>query len=185
MGERLLRLHDRGPTFDVGAHTVPPATVDALAQWFGFSAEELALNRAGYLSARQRQNVTFQGIGIILMGGTLILLDTLLAARVAPSARTQPERLALYVLVLLIVFLGIVISRGAADILVPRVRYVTGPLGAAGSARSPRLRAESHLLMISYRRWQRWQTLAAPERQIYRTYYVGITLLSVEPWNGS
>lgn len=183
MGQRPFWLHELGPTFDVGAHLLPPATVEALALWLGFSPEELALNRAGRLSDRQRQTVRFQGIRLVVVGAALILLNVLLAAAVAPTVPPS-EKPALGVLVLLIAVLVFMVGRASAEVLLPHVHTVTGPLCTAGSARSPRLRAGNHLLVISYRRWQRWQKLDAPGRQMYRTYYVGRTLLSVEPWNG-
>ncbi|WP_162909923.1 hypothetical protein [Aggregatilinea lenta] len=185
MGLRAFQLHDLGPTFDVGAHVQPPATVEALTRWFGFSLEELALNRVGRLSARQRQNVRFQGLCIIVVGGVLVLLDMLLTVTVAPTAKTMAENLALDALVLLNAVIVVIIGLAAVEILLPRVHTFTGPLCLAGTPRSPRLRAGDRLLVIPYRRWQRWQRLNAPDRQLYRTYYVGRTLLSIEPWNGS
>ncbi|HML24893.1 MAG TPA: hypothetical protein PKD09_24775 [Aggregatilinea sp.] len=183
MGQRPFWLRELGPTFDVAAHVQPPNTVEALALWFGFSPDELALNQEGQLSVRQKQTVRFQGVRIIIVGSVLILLDMLLAAAIAPTVPPS-ERPALVALLVLIVALMVIVGRASTEILKPRVHLIEGPLHATGTARNPRLRVENHILIVSYRRWLRWKGLDRPERQRYRIYYAGRTLLSVEPWNG-
>jgi len=178
IGLRPFRPHESGAAFDVGAHPLPPRTVDALARWFGFTPDELALNRAGRLSPRQRQTVFFQGVRVIILGVTLIVLSVMLAAAVAPGVRTGPQRVAFGVLLLLVAALGVLVLRAAGEVLYPRVRCVCGPLAPAGSPRQPLLRAGDRLLAISYKRWRR---LGIFGDQPYRTYYAGRTLLSVEP----
>lgn len=178
IGLRPFRPHEPGVAFDVGAHPLPPRTVDALARWFGFTPDELALNRAGCLSTRQRQNVLFQGVRVIVLGVVLIVLNVMLAAAVAPGARSGPQQAAFGALIVLIAAIIVLVLRAAGEVLFPRVRCVCGPLSPAGSARQPLLRAGDRLLAISYRRWRR---LGVFGDRPYRAYYAGRTLLSVEP----
>ncbi len=150
-----------------------------LGRGFGFTPEELALNRAGRLSDRQRQTVVFRSVGYLIRGLALVALAVVLAAAVAPTIHT-PGQIGLFaaLCVLVLIIAGLLV-RAAFVVAHPAVQAASGPLVRSGDARHPAITVGGVTLRTSYRRWKR---LPAAFPGSYRAYYYGpeLTLLSLE-----
>ncbi|HEX3050095.1 MAG TPA: hypothetical protein VHP83_05525 [Aggregatilineaceae bacterium] len=145
----------------------------------GFTSDELALNRAGRLSSRQRQQLFFQSIGYLVRGAGMLVLTIILAFYLVPRINESWEKIAFGVVWLLMgVSTGLMIF-AAVQVACPSVRSVTGSLERAGTLKDPRVRIGTHEMRISRRRWKH---LAASYPGTYRAYYVRFAgnLLSVE-----
>lgn len=154
-------------------------TIDELARAFGFTLDELARNRRGKLSLRQRQQVVFQSIGYIVRGVAFLVLGGVLAAALVPTLNRRWEWAAFVGMCAVLVGLAAYLAFAAVRIARPVVRTATGPLVRAGSANRPRVRVGSLDLRVPFRRWKRLP-LILPGR--YRAYYArGVyNLLSIE-----
>jgi hypothetical protein len=151
-------------------------TPDDLGAQFGFTPEELALNRAGEFSARQRQTLFFLSVGYLVRGLALIVLIIVLVAAVADHHTIGGMLLGL-------LFAGIVLLylRAAYQVMFPRITVITGSLRRGSDARHPTIFAADTALRISFRRWKR---LKASYPGTYRFYVApDLILLSLEPWN--
>jgi hypothetical protein len=149
---------------------------DDLAAQFGFTCEELALNRAGEFSARQRQTLFFLCVGYLVRGLALIVLVIVLVAAVGDQHTTG--------LVLLgLLFAGIVLLylRAAYQVLFPRITVITGSLRRGQDARHPSIFAGNTELRVSFRRWKRLKESYPGTYQFYVA--PALILLSLEPWN--
>lgn len=155
----------------------PPDQID-LARTFGFTPEELALNRAGRLSARQRQMVLYHSTGYLVRGvAALVLGVVLLAALVAGVERPWEWALFGAAVILLAGFaLGLVIA--AVRVARPAMQSATGPLTRAGTASRPAVQVGALALRVSYRRWKRLPPTLPGHYRVY--YSTGRELLSVE-----
>ncbi len=151
-------------------------TSEELAAQFGFTREELALNRAGEFSARQRQTLFFLSAGYLVRGLALIVLVIVLAVAVAD------RHTAGWVLIgLLLAGIVLLYLRAAYQVLFPRVSVIFGPLRRGQDARHPSIFAGDTELRVSFRRWKR---LKASYPGMYRFYVApALILLSLEPWS--
>jgi hypothetical protein len=149
---------------------------DNLAAQFGFTPDELALNRAGEFSARQRQTLFFLSVGYLVRGLALIVLVIVLAAAVADRHTTGTALLGLLLAGIVLLYV-----RAAYQVFSPRVTVITGPLRRGQDARHPSIFAGDTELRVSFRRWKR---LKASYPGTYRFYVApDLILLSLEPWN--
>lgn len=147
----------------------------------GFALDELALNRAGLFSARQRQTLFFTSVGYLVRGLVLTVLSVVLAAWLAPDVRT-PGQIALFAaLCLSVALVSGLLLHAAFQVLRPTVRTATGSLRRSGDPRHPRLQVGDVELHISFRRWKR---LPSEWPGLCRAYYdPAHNLLSAEPWS--
>jgi hypothetical protein len=150
------------------------ASPDDLAAQFGFTCEELALNRAGEFSARQRQTLFFLSVGYLVRGLALLVLVIVLAVAVADR-----NAVGIALLILLGGVIAALYARAAYQVLFPRIAVLIGPLRRGQDAYHPSIFAGDTELRISFRRWKR---LTGRYPGTYR-FYVGPTLilLSLEP----
>jgi hypothetical protein len=147
-----------------------------LAAQFGFTPDELALNRAGEFSARQRQTLFFLSVGYLVRGLALIVLVIVLAAAVADRHTAGTALLGLLLAGIVLLYL-----RATYQVLSPRVTVITGSLRRGQDARHPSIFAGDAELRVSFRRWKR---LRASYPGTYRFYVApDLILLSLEPWN--
>jgi hypothetical protein len=155
-------------------------TARQLADLFGFSEDELTLNRAGAFSDRQRQQLVYQSIGYLVRGLAFIILDILLAITLYARLDRAWQQALFAALIVLLLDATALILRAAVKVCFPTVRSATGPLSRAGSANQPCIRTGALELRISYRRWRR---LPPTLPGTYRVYYANAvnTLLSLEP----
>ena len=152
---------------------IQPSPEDLAAQ-FGFTCDELVLNRAGEFSARQRQTLFFLSVGYLVRGLALLVLVIVLG--VAVSDRHTAG------IVLLVLLFGVIVAlyaRAAYQILFPHIAVIIGPLRRGQDAYHPSIFAGDTELRVSFRRWKRLKELYPG---VYR-FYVGPTLilLSLEP----
>jgi ABC-type proline/glycine betaine transport system permease subunit len=103
-------------------------TPDELAALFGFSLDELALNRAGQFSDRQRQTLFFMSVGYLVRGLALVVLTVVLAAAVAETIHTRWQITGFALLSLLIVGMVGLWLRAAYLVRFPHVETITGTL---------------------------------------------------------
>ncbi|MBN1202469.1 MAG: hypothetical protein JXJ20_11480 [Anaerolineae bacterium] len=158
--------------------TGPPDSGD-LAAWFGFTPDELALNRAGQLSDRQRQRVFFLSIGYLVRGLAMLILTLILAIYLAPGADQDHEVVLLAVIVGLLVLLTVFMFFAACRVFRPAVETVTGSLARCGKETCPCVCVGDRELTISFRRWKRLKPTYPGQ---FRAYYCfGNMLLSIEP----
>lgn len=156
-----------------------PLEAADLGRCFGFTPEEVTLNRAGRVSDRQRQAIVFHGVGYVVRGAALLVLIVTLAAAVAPTLRTAWHVALFAALCLLGLLIAGLLFRAAALIVRSPVRAVTGSPVRSGDARHPAITVGGVTLRISFRRWKR---LPAALPGTYRAYYGPDTrLLSLEP----
>jgi hypothetical protein len=97
---------------------------DELAALFGFTLEELALNRAGRLSDHQRQTLFFLSVGYLVRGLVLVVLNVILAATVADTVHTTGHMVAFVVLCLLMAGIAAFLIRAAYIVTFPTVRII-------------------------------------------------------------
>ena len=161
-------------------HSSTPLTAADLARLFGFTPDELALNRAGHFSTRQRQTLIFRYVGYLVRGVGLVILTIVLAATVTVFIH-HPWGWALFGLLCALIMLlaGLWVRAVTLIIVRPTIRTVIGELRRAGDANQPFILAGDTHLRVSFRRWKR---LAEAYPGQYR-FYIGPehTLLSVEP----
>ncbi|MBN2306013.1 MAG: hypothetical protein JXQ72_16140 [Anaerolineae bacterium] len=166
------------------AHQQPALDLDDLPDLFGFTPEELALNRAGRFSTRQRQQVRYHSVGYLVRGAAFLVLCMILAVTLIPLLHRAGEWIAFVGVCLTVIGLIVWWGIAAARIARPVVRTITGPLTRAGSANRPVVRVGDLDLRISYRRWKRLPPVLADLSPTgrYRVYYCAeSTLLSLEP----
>lgn len=157
-----------------------PETLPSLGDLFGFEPGEAALNRAGQLSPRQRQQVIYRSVGYIVRGLAVCLLNGILAAAVSPTIDRPWQRAAFVILCAFVALLGLDLLSAAYRCLFPRVHAVAGPLVRAGNLNKPCIRVGSRDLAVNARRWKR---LPPDLPGQYRAYWTtGRLLLSLEPW---
>lgn len=165
-------------------HSAPtPVTVAQLSQWFGFALEDLALNRAGKLSPRQRQTLRYDAAGQLIRGCAALVLGIILTATVAPAAETLLERTLLVAVLAGVLVLALMLAHAFVRALRPTVRRVTGPLRRADDPWHPAIVVGSEPLRISTRRWKR---LPAALPGTYCAYVdPSGRLLSLEPFGNA
>lgn len=154
-----------------------PLSARELAGMFGYTLDELALNRAGQLSARQRQDMIYRSARVFVSGAVLLLMSVI---TVICLYRIVPRRgwwALLAATVLLQVTLLLVLVR---LVLRPAVHCVTGTIRRGADAWEPAIIVgESLTLRISTRRWKR---LPVSLPGVYRVYYgPDARVLSLEP----
>lgn len=153
--------------------------VAELGRSFGFTPEELALNRAGRVSDRQRQTIIFRCVGYVVRGVALVVLIVTLAAAVAPTLHTEWQTALFAALCLLGLLIAGLLFRAAVVIRRSPVHIATGSLSRSGDARHPAVTVGGVTLRISFRRWKR---LPAAYPGTFRAYYgPELNLLSLEP----
>lgn len=158
----------------------PVEETDELCALFGFTPDELALNRSGRLSARQRQTVRFRAIGLLVRGLAFVILTVILLASQAAQLRTGWQR----ALAIAVAALAIAVwLAGVWVVLRPDVRRVAGPCRRNGTPRHPLVNVGGEKLAVSYRRWKR---LPPALPGTYVAYYStpDHALLSIEPGKG-
>jgi len=167
------RFGDNGRTAD------DPARHE-LAALFGFTPHELALNRIGYLSQRQRQRLFYRSVGYLVNGLGVVLLNAILLAAVAPRAQRPWQRIVLSALWVSLALFAALVVVSAWRVFSPDVKSATGPIQRGGTPRKPRVRVGAVELRISFRRWKR---LAPSYPGRFTVYYAGFVgdLLSLEP----
>jgi hypothetical protein len=154
-------------------------SIPELINLFGFTPEELALNRSGRLSVRQRQQLFYQSLGHLIRGIAVIVLDLVLMASLAGEADLRWERWMLTGTGLALLATGLLLASASAQVLMPRVRHVSGVVQRSGDADRPRILAKDVELRLSFRRWKR---LPPALPGTYRVFYgPGPNLLSLEP----
>jgi hypothetical protein len=149
---------------------------------FGFSPDDLALNRAGEFSARQRQTLVFRCVGYLVRGIGLLVLNVILAAYLTTVIHRVWEWALFGLLCALIAVIAALLIRAAMMTLArPTIHTITGTLRRAGYANHPLILAGDTPLRVSFRRWKR---LVEAYPGTYR-FYVDPeqSLLSLEPLN--
>ncbi len=163
---------------NTGADEIPLDAAE-LAEHFGFTPDELALNRAGTLSARQRQAVFYRSWGYLARGVVLIVVSGGIAAWLAPSAGSTFDYVLLAGIVLLLVINAAILLADLYRVLRPTVHSVSGPLRRGDKAFRPSVFVGTSELWITSRRWRRMEPRYPGT---YRAYYGPAGhLLSVEP----
>lgn len=159
---------------------VQPLTVEQLAVLFGFTPGELALNRAGRFSERQRQQLAYQSVGYLLRGIGFLVLSVILTASLYEPDMERGQAAAFITVGLLLLMISGYLLFAAYRVFSPTVQSREGKLIRSGSARQPAVLIADRPLRISYRRWKR---LPPSFPGAYRVYYARSvdTLLSVEP----
>lgn len=156
-----------------------PLLPGTLAGLFEFTLDELALNRAGKLSARQRQNVFYQSWGYLMRGIAMVVFGgglTIILAGCVESARDRALIAGIAVLQAICTTFLVV---NAYRVLRPTVRIVSGPLRRGADAWHPAVTIGGETVRISYRRWRR---LHPAYPGTYRAYLDPAgRLLSMEP----
>jgi len=147
----------------------------------GFTPDELALNRQGQMSARQRQTLWYHQVGYLVRGVAMMILNLILISYLMPRLEQAMHKALLGVIVVLVMIIAGYLIIGFYRTWSPVVHTVTGPLTIGGSEQSPRLHIGSLSLRISRRAWRRLEgTYPGP----FRVYYSPAgDLLSLEPWN--
>ncbi len=160
--------------------TVLPLTTEQLATLFGFTLDELALNRAGEFSTRQRQQLVYQSIGYLLRGVGFLILSLILAITVYRQLDYSWQYAVFAAICLLLLILSGYLFFATYRVFSPTVQISEGKLIRAGSARQPAILIADRTLRISYRRWKR---LPPSFPGTYRVYYARAVLnvLSIEP----
>lgn len=126
-----------------------------LAEHLGFALDELALNRQGMLSARQRQTLRYDAIGHLLRGSGTLVLGAILLATVGPRAHTSAA------FALLVLAAGALVSVAGLwayacwRVWHPAVRTIRGPLRRGTDPWHPAVIVGEEALRISPRRWRR------------------------------
>lgn len=146
---------------------------------FGFTPEELALNRAGQFSTRQRQQLAYQSIGYLVRGIAVMVLSVLLTVTLAARARQPWEIAAVALTGALLVGLCGMLLFAAYRVFKPTIKTVSGPYRRGDSPRDPQVIIGDQALRVPFRRWKR---LPPTLPGIYRAYYArGVyNLLSLE-----
>lgn len=156
-----------------------PLLPETLAGLFGFTLDELALNRDGKLSARQRQNVFYQSWGYLMRGIALVVFGTGLTIILGRTVDSARDRVLIAGIAVLQAVCAAFLILNTYRVLRPTVRTVTGPLRRGDDAWHPAVTVGGETVRISYRRWRRLQH-AYPGT--YRAYIDPAgRLLSVEP----
>lgn len=169
----VLRFGDDGRSADI------PAMQD-LAAIFGFTPHELALNRIGLLSARQRQRLFYRSIGYLVNGLGVVCLNAILLSAVASRITRPWQRAILGFLWASLALFAVLVIVATWRVLSPSVKSVTGPIQRGGTPRKPRIQVGDLELRISFKRWKRLETAYPGCFTVYYASFVG-DLLSLEP----
>lgn len=159
----------------------PPALLSAadLADRFGFTLDELALNREGQLSARQRQTVFYRSWGYLARGIVLVVLSTGITLTLTRSAETRRDWALIVVLAILGAIAASLLILNGIRTLRPTVQIVSGPLRRGEDAWHPSILVGDTVVSITTRRWCHLETHFSG---IYRAYLDPVgRLLSIEP----
>ncbi len=159
----------------------PPAPLSAtdLADRFGFTLDELALNREGQFSACQRQTVYYRSWGYLARGIVLVVLGTGITLTLTRSAETRRDWTLIGVLVILgAIAVALLILNGIRT-LRPTVQIVSGSLRRGEDAWHPSILVGDTVVSITTRRWCHLDTHFPG---IYRAYLDPFgRLCSIEP----
>lgn len=152
---------------------------DELADLFGFTPDELALNRAGKFSARQRQTVRYTAIGHLVRGVALVIFGAGALLMFAPQAHTARDRVLAGLLAGLLLVIVALLVVSVRRVWFPAVYTATGSLRRGDDPWHPAVHVGDTTLRISTRRWRR---LASTYPGIYCAYHDPLgRLLSIEP----
>lgn len=166
-------------TLDNHPMSIPDAPLPAgeLAALFGFTLDDLALNRAGHLSARQRQDVLYRNARVFVSGAILALISVIV---LAAFYRIVPRRAWFTLLALDTVLLTTLALTLRRFVLRPPIHTTTGTIRRGTDAWTPSIIVHDTLaLRISTRRWKR---LPESLPGTYRVYYgPDQRVLSLEP----
>lgn len=157
--------------------TVQPLSANQLAVLFGFTLDELAQNRAGTFSQRQRQQLAYQSVGYLLRGMGFLLLSLILAISLYGRIEYRWQIAAFAAVCLLLLTISGYLLFATYRVFSPSVQRIDGKLSKTGSAQ---VLIGERMLRISYRRWKRLPASFPGEYRVYyaRTVY---NLLSIEP----
>jgi len=149
-------------------------SAEELAEIFGFTMDELLLNRNMDISKRQRSSIlsnfwTGCVIELILLFTTLLIHNEILRA----------------VLFVMLCIIGLIIASNLYAYLFPRVKSITGTVKRTGSKRNPKLQVRDQSLILNIKdRDLVSETYEGRYRAFYATSSYGASiLLSIEPWN--
>jgi hypothetical protein len=152
-----------------------------LADMFGFTLDDLALNRAGQFSARQRQNLLYRSARIFVCGAALLLMSVIVIATLYQSV---PQRSWFVLLALLAILQGVILIILAQLVLRPPVHTATGVIRRGTDMWKPAIIVEGKcVLRTTTRRWKRLPESLPGEYRIY--YGPDARLLSMEPEGAS
>lgn len=165
--------------FGKNGRTAAGPAVQDLAALFDFTPHELALNRVGHLSRRQRQRLFYRSVGYLVNGLGVVLLNAILLSAVAPRVQRPWQRTMLGVLWMSLALFAVLVIVSALRVFSPQVKRITGTLQRGGTPRKPRVRVGNVELRISYRRWKRLERTYPGSFTVYYAGFVG-DLLSLE-----
>ncbi|MBN1680442.1 MAG: hypothetical protein JW966_09115 [Anaerolineae bacterium] len=178
----MMNLAHSDMQHTTGQPTSSTPSIGDLGAIFGFAPDELAFNRAGRVSARQRQALRYRGIGFLVKGAAACVLNVILAAALAPGI-TYPWQRTLYgVLWALIALFALAVIGGTLLVVHPVVRHVTTTIKRSPSAARPCLIAGKLELRISGAAWRRMPPSYSGQFRVYYARFAG-WLLSLEPWS--
>ncbi|NDJ77561.1 MAG: hypothetical protein GYB65_15020 [Chloroflexi bacterium] len=149
-------------------------SLDQLAALFGFAPEDVALNRQGCFSLRQRQDLLYRNLGVVVRSVSVLLLGIILAV----TLRTRADPAEWWVLVLLVSFGGLLLIITGWRALFPTVQVAVGPVVRAGNSADPHVQVGEHEFRIARRRWQRLPPALPGSYWVHHTSH---RLLSIEP----
>lgn len=156
-----------------------PLDAAELAAHFGFTPDELARNRAGTLSARQRQTVFYRSWGYLARGVVLLVVSGGIAAWLAPTASSTLDYVLLAGIALLLGINAAILLADLYRVLRPTVHSISGPLRRGDKAFRPSVFVGPVELWITARRWRQMEPHYPGT---YRAYYSPAGhLLSIEP----
>ena len=156
-----------------------PLSSEELAALFGFTVEELALNRDGRLSKRQRQGMFYRSWGYLMRGLVLVIIGTGAVIMLTTGAGSALERALLGAVIALLGVSAALLIVDAFHVLRPTVRTAHGALRRGDDPWRPSVLVGEQVLSISTRRWRRLPR-ACPGT--YRAYADPTgRLLSIEP----
>lgn len=159
----------------------PPLSAAQLADLFGFTLDDLALNRLGQFSAQQRQNLIYRSVRIFVCGAALLLMSVIV---IATLYQRVPWHSRFVLLALLVILQGVTLTFFARLVLHPPVHTATGAIRRGTDMWKPAIIVEEKcVLRITTRCWKRLQQ-SFPGK--YRVYYgPDARPLSIEPDDGA
>jgi len=151
---------------------------EQLADWLGFTPDELAANRSGRLSTRQHRDMLYRHVGDLVRGAVAFCLGCILLATVAQSADRVWEQVLSGMAFVALIVLGGTWVLAIARLAHPQVHTVSGSLCRGANPAKPHVVIGSTSLRITFRRWKHLPDHFGGR---YRAYYDSLnTLLSVE-----
>jgi hypothetical protein len=162
-----------------------------LGSIWGFTREELVLNRAGRVSTKQRFHLFLNGLwllgfGLLAIAGAFIMTYfVLFGSNDSLSINHLWQRIILILFAifmdLFLLLFGVAASSIAYKSLSPKIETAIGPLTYSGTNKSPYLVVGDKALSVSAKRWNKMR--ASYPGQFCMYYIPENHLLSIEPWN--